>query len=185
MDIINVLANAIALAMLWLFASAGLSKLIPANRHYYQNVFRDYGIALPGLAAALVWLLGCLELLGGLLIVFPLTRLQGLIVCGVLLVVYMLAMARQLWQGRLDMDCGCTGSAGSVKVSPALLLRNSVFTGLLVVCFIDLTWAAGAELSGSYWLMAVPMGMSLILINQSSEQLLANAQKLRLLKSVV
>lgn len=115
--------------------------------------------------------------------VFPVTRPLGLIGCGLLLLVYMLAMAKQLWQGKLDMDCGCAGPAGSVKVSPALLLRNSVFIGLLLVCLMDPFRAAALNIN--HWFVATPMAVLLILINQSSEQLLANAQKLKLLKAVM
>lgn len=185
MEVFSVLSHSIALLMLWIFIASGLSKLAPANQLYYQTVLADYGIKLPELAKVCVRLLGVIEIISGLAIIFPATRTFGVVVCSLLFAVYFCAIARQLWQGKTDTDCGCAGPAGSVKVSPLLLLRNTMFVALLGVCFLGALSTANQFVSIFVWLLAFPMGIFLILMNQSLEQLLANQQKLRLMREAI
>jgi hypothetical protein len=48
-----------------------------------------------------------------------------------LLVVYAIAIAINLWRGRLDLRCGCGGLGGERPIAPALVVRNVVLVLLL------------------------------------------------------
>jgi len=169
--------------MLWMFVSAGISKLAPANREFYQSVFDSYGVKHAGIARISTWSLGSMELLAGVLTVLPESRALGAAACVVLLSVYMLAMANQIRQGKLDADCGCTGPGGGVAISPVLLIRNGVLIGLLILVFlVDASFLGRPEVE--HWLLPSLLAVMFILISVCAEQLLASAQKLKRLRYV-
>ena len=182
MDILNVVSNAIALFMLWMFLSSGVAKLLPTNRDYYQNVMAAYGVKLPELATSLLVLLAVLELLSGVLSVLPVTRFIGLILCSTLLSVYLLVMCAQLIQGKTDMDCGCGGPGRETTISNALIVRNAM---LILLVFVALLAAKPMAHQMSDWLMALPMALMMIFLYLCFDQLIANGQKLNALKEVM
>lgn len=187
LTLIATLSNAISVFMLWLFLSAGVSKLNPVNRHFYTEVLNDYGVALPDLARVLVWLLGVVEVLAAIFIILPTSRLLGAILCGALLMMYFCVIAQKIRQGKLDMNCGCAGPGGLVTLSPMLLLRNALLIGLLILLAATLI-PSGFSLSSiqafgiDIWLLSLVVAVMMIFIYLSAEHLLANQQKLALLK---
>lgn len=182
MDILAFLSNAVALFMLWLFLSAGASKLNPSNLGFYQEIVVGYGVKLPELAKVLVWLIGALEVTAAILVVLPMFRLLGSILCAILLAVYGLAIAAQLIQGKIDQDCGCAGPGQSVKVSPALLIRNTLY--ICLIATIWLTELSGASMGSgfAFSVFTLTSALMMILISASAENLIANAQKLAVLR---
>lgn len=173
-----IMSNAIALFMFWLFLSAGMSKLKPSNRHYYVGVFGQYGVTLPELVNASVWIIGSLEVVSGILILVPEFRMAGAALCAIMLAVYWCLFANQIRQGKVDIDCGCAGPGGGVMVSPALLIRNALLMALLgLLTFSNETLTTSVRID--YWLLSAVMAAMIVLISLSAEHLIANAQKLK------
>ena len=183
MSLSLVFANGLAVLMLWLFAAAGLSKLRPAHRAYYQGIMGDYGVNLPELARMLTLLAGGLELAVGIGLLLPATRPLAVIVGAVLLGLYLLVMWRQLAQGKADMDCGCAGPAAAMKLSLALLWRNAFYMAALVIC--GLLTPGIVTGGGAVWLLSMLLGVMLVLVAKSADQLLGNGQKLKRLQAVM
>lgn len=177
MDMLAVFTTAMTLFVFWLFVNAGISKLRPDNRSYYQQVFAGYGITRANPARVFIVLIGAIELLIGVLPLFPASRSLGFVCCLCVLTIYFATFAVQLWQGKRDIDCGCAGPGFNIKVSPALLLRNLV----LIAC---IALAAQGEVIYLLhaWLIALPLAVMLIVIYLSADHLLANQYKLYLLK---
>lgn len=176
MSLSQIFSDASALFMLWLFVRAGLHKLAPANRDYFAALLGEYGwhsrhIALP------LTLVGLTELGIGLAIFLPASRSVAALAACAMLLGYLLLMATQLYRGHRDMDCGCGGPGGGLKISGALLLRNLLLAGSALLCLLP-----GYSQMGGYWLFAVSCAVIAILINLCAEQLIANAQQLKTLR---
>ncbi len=180
----SVCANAVAIFMLWLFAGAGVHKLLPANSDGYAEIFNDFGITAPGLARSLPKLIGALEITLGLMIVLPFTRTSGALAGAGLLLAYMGLLGWQLAKGRADMNCGCSGPAGELKISTHLLWRNFTLAALALLCLAPLnpTPTSATVDHWNAWLLAGTMAAAMILLYLSCEQLIGNAQKLKTLK---
>ena len=161
---------------------------MPVHQNYYRSVLANYGVSLPEFARILVWLVGLLELLSALLITLPYFRQIGLILAGVILLCYLLAMAANLLQGKVDMDCGCFGPASQTKISAELLLRNAILIGLLVMAAapaFQATTKEAMQLGANDWTLSALLAAMLILLNLTLEQVIANTQKLNSLKQVM
>ena len=179
------LGMVLALFFSWLFASAGLSKLVPANRDYYENVMQNYGLA-SGLVSPVRTGVALLELVIAVMLILPVipgvqafgSQSLGFLLAGFLLVAYALLIANSLWQGKRDMDCGCAGSGRSVKIGPELLWRN---LSLVMLALMGMVLSGPTQLQA--WLVAAPVVVALIFCYLAIETLLVNMQKLRLLRS--
>jgi len=100
------------------------------------------------------------------------------VIAAALLSGYLLNMTFQLYQGRRDLDCGCAGPASQLKISGHLLIRNLVMVGITLFCLTPVGGTAAAT-----WLLGSLLAIIGILVNQSSEQLIGNAQKLKALRT--
>ncbi len=179
MSVITVLGNAVALFTLWLFVTAGYSKLQSGNRAFYLRVFDGYGITSRALAESLIYVVGLLEIVTGLLVMAPPLRTLGLAMAAVMLLGYLLLMAYQLRQGKASMECGCSGPDSGIQLSPLLLLRNVILIGLLPLALLAVPgW------STSLWLLSVATALMLVLTSLSADQLLRNFQKIDALKAL-
>lgn len=174
MSIYTVFGNAIALFILWLFVSAGYSKLLPSHRDYYLQVFRDYGISSQSFAGVLIYSVGAFEVLTGFLVIAPPLRTPGLIIAGLILSSYLLLMAQQLRQGKAQMECGCSGPNSGIQLSPSLLIRNAV---LIAILPIATNTGLGWEFQS--WLVSIMTAFMLVLTSLSVDQLLRNTQKIK------
>ncbi|MGI9294365.1 MAG: MauE/DoxX family redox-associated membrane protein, partial [Pseudomonadales bacterium] len=124
--------------------------------------------------------LGSFELIVGIAIAIPASRSIGTLLGAILLLVYLVMMARQLLQGKKDLVCGCAGPASDAKISPALLLRNFALISLAMFCFAShlTTVHAGMQI-GSALLLSLGLALGMVLLYLCLEQLISNQQKLQ------
>jgi len=185
-----ILSDATALFMLWIFSQAGWHKISKANEHYYVSLVSQYFNLYQGVndqlkkKQQLPWVKGFIKGVGlfeislAFALVVPATRdFSALLVIAVLLS-YMVMMAYQLYQGKRDMDCGCSGSAGQLKISGSLLVRNVIFSIMTLLCI-----SSGQIEFSSLSLITFVIAIVVILLNSTIEQLIANEQQLSLLNN--
>ena len=83
-------------------------------------------------------------------------------------------MWRQIQVGRKDLRCGCSGPAAETRIGPELVLRN-----LLVAA--PLLGVASLSPSLNSWVgisLGTALGLFLVLIYLSTDQIIANRQRL-------
>ena len=178
----TIFAYAIKLLIAGLFLHAGISKLNPQNQHYYQGVVQGYGFTdssfkLGSLLNIMPFIIGGFETLTALAIVIQQTTSFGLVAAAALLGLYGAIFAKQLLQGKADINCGCAGPGADVKISPMLLLRNGVLVALCVFALLVESSSFAAS-----WFVVLPLAAVLSLIYLSSEQLMLNQQKIQMLR---
>lgn len=171
MTITNVLSDCVALFMLWLFLTAGISKLKPENKRFYKELLGEYGVVKPSLSRSIVVLLGATEVLLALAILLPVSRYFAAFAVALLLSFYLVVMAVKLYQGKVDMDCGCAGPWADVKISPILLWRNGL---LILATFMCLAPSVGKI--QPMWFISSMVALFGILLYSSVEKLIANKQ---------
>ncbi len=174
MEFLQLISIATALFMFWLFAQAGIHKLDPKNDLYFSSLIAEYGLSNVKIASIVAKLVGLFELFIAVAIVYPATRAEAAVIAAGLLCVYMINMAYQLYQGRRDLDCGCSGPGGELKMSGHLLIRNFIFVVFALFCL-----APSKSPEMSMWVLGILLAFVGIMINLSSEQLIGNAQKLK------
>ena len=174
MELLQLISIATALFMFWLFAQAGIHKLDPKNDLYFSSLIAEYGLGNEKIASLIAKFVGVFELAIAVAIVIPATRAEAAIVAAGLLFVYMMNMAFQLYQGRRDLDCGCSGPGGELKMSGHLLVRNFVFVLIALLCL-----SPSNNSAVGLWVLGTLLAIIGIFINLSSEQLIGNAQKLK------
>lgn len=173
----SVVHYALVLFFLWLLAGAAAHKLLhPA---YYSGLVRSHLPAGERAAAVLLRIIAAGEaaLAAGLLV--PSARPAAFVATALLLAVYALAMLRQLAAGQRDLRCGCAGPASDLRISPGLVARNLTLAMLALAGGV----AAAGIMTAVQAIMAGTMGLFLISAYLCSEQLLRNAQQLRMLRS--
>lgn len=171
MTISNVLSDCVALFMLWLLMTAGLSKLKPENKRFYENLLSEYGVAQPSLAKSIVLLLGVTEVVLALAIFLPFSRYFAAFAVGLLLSFYLGVMAVKLYEGKVDMDCGCAGPGAEMKISPILLWRNGLLILATFLCF-----APSVGQIQPMWFISSMLALFGIMLYSSIEKLIANKQ---------
>ena len=156
----------------WLLTVAGIAKLrAPAA---YRSAMAAYlGRAVNTAAVRAV---GSCELLLGLALLLPATRSAAGFGAALLLCLYALAMARQLYGGAADMRCGCSGAASQTRVAPALVVRNLLLVAAML--WVALTLHSAAALPPGLWLLSGACALLLVFIYLSVEQIIANRQYL-------
>ena len=127
-------AICLSLALLWL--ASAWSKLRDP-RSFHQTLL-DYQLLPAPLAAALGWLLPCLELLIAMALLIPAGRDGAALAASALLLVYGAAMALNLLRGRYDLECGCTPGSGQF-ISWGLVLRNILLGATSVALLIPVS----------------------------------------------
>ena len=179
-----VLSDASAVFFLWLFVTAGLHKLKPANGEYFTALFGDYGLSTnrPKLLLVLTKLTGALELSIGLAIIIPASRsIAAIAACGILLS-YLTMMALQLRQGRRDLDCGCAGPGSQLKISGHLLGRNALLAVSCLFCLSPgLSLGLSPDLSSVF--ITLCLAVIAVLVNLCCDQLIRNAQHIQAMRA--
>ena len=126
----EVFATGLSLFFAWLFARAALHKV--AQWSYYLDLMIAY-FSLPALAATLLLLATVTELLLACLLLLPGLRNVGLTGTALVLATYAATMAWQIYRGRTDTPCGCSGAGSSLRVAPALVIRNLLCAALALL----------------------------------------------------
>ena len=129
-DLISALARW-GMAVVWIIA--GIQKL--DARMEMTQAIEAYGIFTPEWSGYLAYLIGPLELMGGVLLLLGLFLREASAVAAVVLVLFMVGIA-QAWARGLVIDCGCFGydpADVSQGMNYALtLLRDAFFLALTV-----------------------------------------------------
>jgi len=167
-----VFATAIAVFAFALFAQAGLAKV--RQPEAYRQPLSEYlgGVVLGAWAPRVI---GGLELLAAVAVVLPATRASGGVLCGALLLLYAVAMARLVLRGRVDVRCGCSGPAAETRIAPELIARNLVAA---LPC-ASLVLVANAPVTTPALLTGTALGVVLVLAYLSGDQVIANRQRLQ------
>ncbi|MDG0992865.1 MAG: MauE/DoxX family redox-associated membrane protein [Luminiphilus sp.] len=168
--LVSVVMGAIAVFACVIFFHAGYSKC----RHSadYIDIMAVYlGRPVKGWAVTAV---GTTEMALALLLLVPATGPIAALCCSFLLVMYAGFMWRQIQVGRKDLRCGCSGPAAETRIGPELVLRN-----LLVAA--PLLGMASLSPSLNSWVgisLGIALGLFLVLIYLSTDQIIANRQRL-------
>jgi hypothetical protein len=178
MNLFNFLSDVVALFLMWLFIRASIHKLQVDNREYYKLLFADYGISNSNIAFVLLYLLGVVEMIIPFALLLESSRLMASIIAVLLLSTYLVGMAVQLIQGKRDMSCGCSGPNSQMKISWSLIIRNAVLVLLTLSCMLP-----GAGFSSQTWFATLMTSGFMILTYSCAENLIANAQKISILRA--
>ena len=168
--LVSVVTGAIAVFTCAIFFHAGYSKF----RHSadYIDIMAAYlGRPVKGWTVTAV---GTAEMALALLLLVPATGSIAALCCSFLLVIYAGFMWRQIQVGRKDLRCGCSGPAAETRIGPELVLRNLLVAVPLVV-------VASLSPSLSSWIgisLGTALGLFLVLIYLSADQIIANRQRL-------
>lgn len=103
LDLVSALAR-FGMAAVWIIA--GIQKL--DVRMEMAQAIEAYGIFTPEWSGYLAYLIGPLELMGGVLLLLGLFLREASAVAAVVLVLFMVSIA-QAWARGLVIDCGCFG----------------------------------------------------------------------------
>lgn len=168
----SVIGNGFALFFAWLFALAAIQKLRAPD--YYRNLMSTYIPALPpGRIMLLPLAFG--ELTLAVLLLIPQLRVYGLVGSAGLLLAYAAMMAWQIRDGRAGMDCGCSGPASVLAVSPALVVRNLLCAGLALLA---MSAPIGAVVGAVGLILSAVISLFMITFYLCSDQVIANAQQM-------
>ncbi|MEM8498512.1 MAG: MauE/DoxX family redox-associated membrane protein [Pseudomonadota bacterium] len=180
MNLLAILSDSTAVFLMVILLAAGVHKLNPANQNYYRGVLEGYGLGYHSQLNLISLVLGVFEIFAAVALLVPQARPLGALLAITLFSVYFAAMALQLVQGKRDLDCGCAGPIGHSTISPALLLRNALFIVFAIFCFLEPASFIGLFVSAA---LSVPFALVALLIYVCAEQLIANSQKLKLLRN--
>ena len=118
----------------YLFVVGGCQKL--ADSRYFQQVVSDYQILPERWSSPLARALPLLEVCAGLAVLVPPARATALLLIAALLAGYSAAIAINVYRGRTDLDCGCSGPGQEQTISHWLLGRNLALIALAIVASI-------------------------------------------------
>jgi len=162
-----------ALALAVILASAAAHKLRAPAR--FARQLGDYALLPQALLSPMARLIPLLEAALALGLLLPASRLWAAFGTAALLAAYALGIAINLWRGRKDMDCGCSGPDQAQPLRPALLLRNATLVALALLA----AWPPLPRVLGmADMLVAVTASAVLVLLYTASDTLLANAPRL-------
>lgn len=162
-----------ALVVAVILASGATHKVRAPAR--FTRQLEDY-LLLPQVTLKLVARgLPLLEFGVAFALLLPASRPIAALLAAALLALYAAAISINLWRGRTDIDCGCSGPDQAQPLRPALLVRNGLLAALALAAGI----APQARDLGLFdgFVVIAASGVAL-LIYAASEGLLANAPRL-------
>lgn len=160
----------ISICMSLLFGAAAAHKL--RAQAAFRAAIEEYRLIPRAGAGAVAVFLLLVEWLAALLALIPPTQAAGLAVMAGLLCVYTLAIGINLYRGRRDIDCGCSGPASRQVLSGWLVLRNLLLLVLVLAALEPSTHRALNWLDLLVVAFGVPVASGLYLgINQLLIQL--------------
>jgi len=167
-----------SLVLFALFATSGWHKLYYPS--YYRSLIRSYIPVSLSLAVAGQVSFGTIEIAVATGLLLAPVRSLSAWLAAALLFFYLLLILSSLVRGR-DMDCGCSGPAGEQRISPWLLLRNTVLIGLAVAAAAPPV--ADRTMGVADGLVVAFAGLAAVLFYLSFEQLLNNRGRLASLRN--
>jgi len=165
-----------ALALAAILATTATYKLRAPRRLARQ--LDDYGLLPQALLVSFARLIPLLEATLALTLLLPMSRAWAALGTATLLAGYAFAIAINLWRGRRDMDCGCSGPNQSQPLRPLLLLRNAA---LVALALIAAQTPLAREMGAADLALSILASVTLLLLYTGSDTLLANASNLRAL----
>ena len=156
-----------------LFAGASHKLRAP---HRFARQIDDYAL-LPGAAVALAArAVPVVEVVIAIALLVPGLRAWGAASAGLLLALYTGAIAINLFRGRRDIDCGCSGPGLERPLSPALLVRNGVLMAMAVIAALP---ADAAALHGFGLFLIGASVAAILILYTATEGLLTNQPRLK------
>lgn len=99
----------------------------------FTGVVQNYRLLPDLLVRPVAWSLPVVELLLALGLLVEPTRRPAAVMTALLLAMFALAMAINLWRGRVHIDCGCFAATLKQRLSWALVGRNGVLIGFALL----------------------------------------------------
>ena len=171
LDPVLVIASSTALAAL--LASAASHKL--RDLRAFSAIVRAYQVLPSALAPASTVSLALAELALALALLTPAWRSLAALGVVLLMVLYASAISLNLWRGRRDIDCGCSGPGAAQPLRPVLLLRNLLIALLAGLAALPM----GERALGALDIFVVIAAAAVaLLIHVAVDGLLANQPRL-------
>lgn len=105
--------------------------------HRFARQLEAYELLPHRLIGPVARILPALEVIIALALLVPALRhFAGAAATGLLLL-YTAAIALNLWRGRRDIECGCSGPGIERSLDASLIVRNGVLTGMAVVTALN------------------------------------------------
>jgi hypothetical protein len=171
---------ATALLVAFVFASAGIHKVMEYSRH--TMIVADYRVAPRWVAPLLAPLVIALEIAAAVAVLLPSLRSQGFLLAAGLLLIYAASIGLNLLRGRTSIDCGCGWGSHGQRISSWLVVRN----GLLLVAILAVALSPAVErpLNWADWFLTAFAGLAAIAVYSTGDLLIANWLKVSQLRSV-
>lgn len=160
---------AFALSIRWvlaaLFATAVVHKLSAPSG--FVGTVRTYRLLPRALAPLVAYALIAAE---AATVIALLANLRlGSLLAAALLVVYTGAIGLNLWRGRRDIDCGCSGPYVRQTLSLWLVVRNAAFLAAAAATLLPAT--SSRALGGLDWFTAVAAAGAFVLVYFAANQI--------------
>lgn len=171
------------LAIVGLFAAAGLSKLRrPAT---FREAVAAYDLLPARVVAAAAVAMAAAEVIGAALLLWPAGRFAGAVLLGALLLIFSAAIAINVARGRADVDCGCwlfgaEPTTGQGQLGVTTLARSGGLAVLLVVASLP---TAGRLLGILDWLTIATGTLAAVGLFAMAVQLMASGRQLARLRT--
>ena len=145
--------------------------------HRFARQIDDYAL-LSGTAAVAMAAraLPIVEIVIAVALLVPGLRAWAAAAAALLIALYTGAISINLWRGRRDIDCGCSGPGLERPLSSALLVRN----GVLIVMAVLAALPVGAIALHGFGLFLIGASVAAVLIlYTATEGLLSNQPRLK------
>ncbi|MDT0500006.1 MULTISPECIES: MauE/DoxX family redox-associated membrane protein [unclassified Halomonas] len=177
MTLYPVFTLALSAILAVILLSAAMHKLRAPQR--FRRQLDDYALLPPGSLRIVARTVPALEIALAILLLTPALRVVGALGTALLLGGYAGAMAINLWRGRSDIDCGCSGPGMERPLSPALLWRNAL---LVLMALLAALPTHTHPLGGFDLFLILACSLMGLMIYTSVEGLLANRPRLNALQ---
>lgn len=162
--------TAIAIALAALLIGAGIGKLREPSRT--AAAIDAYGILPAGAGRGLSWGVAGIELMLGAALLVPASSAPAAVPAVALFIVYAGLIARAVWRGDTDFDCGCSTHVTVLRPSIALASRNLV----LAAAALAVALGGPRALQVTAWWSSITLALLLLGIDAMIGALIARAQ---------
>ncbi|WP_343573680.1 MauE/DoxX family redox-associated membrane protein [Pseudomonas sp. QE6] len=170
-DPIYVIASAVSISVI--LANAATHKLRAPGR--FTKQLEDYQLLPRALLKPVARGLPLLEIGVAFALLVPASRAGAALIAALLLALYAAAIGFNLWRGRRDIDCGCSGPDQAQPLRPVLLARNAILVGLALAAGLS---PQARELGLFDGFVVIAASATALLIYAAAEGLLSNGPRL-------